>query len=81
MGRSIIDGGDGLLMEAPGSSEMPTRTGTVTSKTAAFVLYLLTAKFDGVGTVHLKGRFVYLWCISTLCQYVCGYSVGWQNNE
>ena len=63
MGRSIIDGGDGLLMEASGYSEIRIRIGTVTSQTAVFMLYLLTAIFDGDGAVHLKGTFVYLWCI------------------
>jgi hypothetical protein len=63
VGRSIIDGGNGLSMEASGSSEMRTRKDIVTSQTAVFVPYLLTAIFDGVGAVNLKGRFVYLWYI------------------
>ena len=43
VGRSVIDSGDGLLMEESGSSEVRTRIGTVTFQTAAAVLYLLTA--------------------------------------
>jgi hypothetical protein len=63
VGRSIIDGGDGLLIEASVSAEKRTRIGNVTPQTAAFLQYILIAMFDGVGAGHLKGTFVYLWCI------------------